>query len=210
MKPVFLFTGVLLILTGCLRPDDQLWGKLNVTGIVTDMESGEPVPGAVVYLHGTTQKQGPIGYSDFDERLAADTADAAGAYSFSYKAHGETRFELNILPTNRHLFSPGDDAQRYTVTGIGDHQRNLTCVRTGFAGLTLLNRPPYDTTNVDINSVSDEIHLSKLVRDTTVFVRIYGDNKTPSQINFFADGSNRQSRNLTVGPGDTVNVRFEF
>ncbi len=209
MKRLALFATILFAFSGCLRPAEEFNGDVTISGVVTDSVVHRPVPGAVVVLSGSIQKQGPIGYSPLEDVIATDTTDATGAYAFEYQANGETAFQLSLQPSTTHLQYKSGSGQEYRIKGIGNHVLNLSAMRTAFARVQLENTVSGSTTKLSLIGPGDQIYISAS-KDTTVFLRIYGDNATPSALLLAARDTVRLNQSVKAAAGDTVAVQFRY
>ena len=69
----------------------SLWVQAQVTGTVTSLEDGMPLPGVSVIVSGTTQGAA----TDFDGNYVLDTVDSNATLVFSYIGYKKQEVQIN-------------------------------------------------------------------------------------------------------------------
>ena len=212
MKQLIIFS-LLLLFIGCKKNHDPLYGEINISGIVTDIVSGAPIPNATVMLYTVRNRYNGIGYSPIVTDIAlTDTTDASGNYSMSIIANGEYEFEFGADPNSPNYvnsgYTIGYNHQRIKETGT--HTINQPCHRSAYAKVTITNAAPIDTPYFLTLSCYDNILLNNYYRDTIVYLKLVGRPEYPNSIRFNKNNQVDNSVQQTVGPWDTIPMRFDY
>jgi len=212
MNKIILFC-LIVAFTGCKKKHDALYGDINVSGKITDIVSGEPIPNAIVYLYTVRNKYNGIGYSPMVTDIAlVDTADATGNYSMSIVAKGEYEFEFGADPNSAYyvnsVYTVGSNHQR--IKEVGSHTINQTCHRSAYAKVTLTNVAPIDTPYFITLSCQDNIVLNNYYKDTLVYLKLVGRSEYPNSIRFNKNNQDDSTYQRTVGPWDTIPMQFNY
>ena len=212
MKKIILYC-LLVIFSGCKKKHDALYGNVSVSGKITDIVSGAPLPNAIVYLYTVRETYNGIGYSPSVTDIAlVDTADASGNYSMSIVAKGEYEFEFGADPNNLYYvnsgYTVGYNHQR--IKDVGSHTINQACHRSAWAKVTLTNVAPIDTPYFITLTCYDKILLNNYYKDTLVYLKLVGRSEYPNSIRFNKNNVEDNTYQKTVGPWDTIPMQFNY
>jgi hypothetical protein len=204
---------LIVVFACCKKKNDVLYGDVIVTGKITDIVSGAPLPNAIVYLYTVTEKYNGIGYSPMVTGIAlVDTADAFGNYAISIVAKGEHAFEFGADPNSPYYvnsdYTVGYNHQR--INDVGAHTINQACHRSAYAKVTLTNVAPIDTPMVLSLTCNDKILLSNYYKDSLVFLKLVGRKEYPNTIRFNKSNAEGITYQKTVGPWDTIPMQFNY
>lgn len=192
---------------------DDLYGQITISGRVTDIISNAPLPGADIRLNkyywednGLTYSSRPTGFK------TVDTTDANGCYEISIIADGQYEFEVQAIPSDSlNGISRFTNTPRF-IDEIGIHTLNLSCHRTGWVRVNLINEVPIDTPHymsIDGNFYG-RIVLLNFYKDTTVYILGLSRPELPEQFHFIKDYTYDEYVYLPIKPWDTITVEFKY
>ncbi len=200
----------IIALTGCQK-HDLLNGEIIVTGNVSDIISGEPIPNTIIQLTKVIWVGGLYGLVEQDMKTV-DTTDAFGNYSFSILAEGE--YEFNILADPQNIFyvpSLYSVGIVKTVKSIGYHTIDLPCHRSAWAEILLTNVAPIDTPYfISLSGNLESIDLFNFYKDTLVYLKLIGRPEYPNNLRFNKDNILDSTFDVTAYPWDTINLGFQY
>ncbi|WP_027420618.1 hypothetical protein [Crocinitomix catalasitica] len=213
MKKTMLYC-LIILLSGCNKKQDLLYGDVNVSGQITDIVSGDPIPNAIVKLYKLKQIRNFIGYTSMiDEIIMFDTSDINGNYAISIAADGAVGFELSADPQSD-LFVSSDytvNNSHQRITAVGTHILNQACHRSAYAKITLTNIEPIDTPYfISASSVVDDIVINNYSKDTVMYLKLVGRDTYPNSIRFNKNNNEDNTYQKTVGAWDTISMQFNY
>jgi hypothetical protein len=206
----FVWTIFLLLFFACKK--EELAGPVTINGKVKDIVSDAPLSNTPVKLLSVRQVQGIFGYQRNPEVIMTTTTDAAGNYTFSTTAKGETGFDVIAEPNSplyaSSVFTIGQD---YHVTSTGTTTRDLKCHRSAFAKVNLINVPPVDTPYfIALTSPASNVVLNNLYRDTVVYLKLVARPEIPNDLRFNKSNVQNEYPKITAGPWDTIRLDFRY
>lgn len=204
---------LLVVFAGCRKKHEALYGNVSVSGKVTDIVSGAPLPNAIVYLYAVRDQFNGIGYIPIaTDIVLVDTADASGNYAMSIVAKGEYEFEFGADPNSPYYvnsgYTVGYNHQR--IKEVGDHTINQACHRSAYAKVALTNVAPIDTPYFISLSCYDNLVLYNYYKDTLVYLKLVGRSDYPNSIRFNKNNQEDNTYQKTVGPWDTIPMQFNY
>jgi hypothetical protein len=197
----------LIILFGCSKKHDPLFGEVNINGKIVGAVSNEPIPNAIVEMYNVVLRSSPLGgRNPVTTTVAArDTTDSFGNFSIQHTANGQYEFELLAHHTDRKYINP----RRETIEQVGNHTRNMVCDRSGIAKIFLTNIAPIDTPYGISFRAAESIVLHNFYRDTVLHLKIVG-NSLPTSIFYSSSNQPPQEFNVSVNPWDTVVLHHNY
>jgi len=212
LKKIFFYS---LLLLGCNKKHDPLFGLINISGRITDIVSGEPIPNAFVYLQVVELRPNLIGgYAPIVTNTAiTDSSDVNGYYDLSIVANGEYDFQLYVDPRNPYYvnsnYTIGQNQQR--VVTIGNHIMNQPCNRSAYAKVIIKNVPPIDTPYfLSLSAIDDGLTLNHFYKDTLVYLKLAGRSAYPNSVRFNKNNEQDNTYQITANPWDTVLMQFNY
>ncbi|MEO6668596.1 MAG: hypothetical protein ABIN36_03900 [Ferruginibacter sp.] len=206
---------LLILLAGCKKKHEAIYGNVTIDGSVTDAISGAPIQNVVVRMYN--RKLVPNGFggsgpvTDFD-RFITDTADANGNYDFSLEATGQYEFEIIAVPYNEQYVSISTSKTGH-IKSNGLHVVNLLSDRSAHARIIVTNTAPLDTTSLLYVSSSQggTEYLRDFYRDTILYVKIQGglDNEDVLRLYGTVSPPDKYVK-VSANRWDTVNVNFDY
>lgn len=215
LKPVICFFLLLGICSACLKKPNDLIGLVTVSGTVRDAVSGEPLPDVQIEMTKIENLYNGLGYVDIEtDVVATAVSNAEGRYYLSYESKGVRAFMLYATPVDPlHVRYPFVQGKSDRIKKAGKHKRDLTCFRSAYAEVMLINKPPVDTVHrisLGVYASSDDIELENLVIDTTIYLKLIGSKKFSTNLRYERTGAEDTTIKLTADPWDTLPVRLYY
>ena len=167
----------------------------------------------VLGLGEITTKDGLFGTTEqYRGVQLTDTTDETGAYSITYEAKDAHAFYLTIKSVNSGYIWYYEEGSSHRIDETGTHTFNYDLHRSAYARVMIKNVPPVDTPgHLQLSQLSEHISLSNFTRDTTVFLKIVGNNNYRNVILYQKNHQRLADLPEVVAmPGDTVDLFLEY
>lgn len=215
MKKILLPLLALCLMVSCRKHHDGLYGATAISGIVTDLVSGQALPQAEVRLYKVRLKSGLIGKTAVrdDDYWLKVTTDADGHYRFDIEASGEYAFDLEAEPESPlYVSSAFTAAQSERVEHTGGQSLNIACNRSAWARVTLTNTGVRDTSySMALRSSVQYLTVFNFHQDTTIYLKLVGNTSFRDYLRLnINDQHIDETRPVAAAPWDTLSMQFNF